>query len=242
MIVQCDLHIHSCLSPCADQDMTPGNIVSMAKLKGLQVIAVTDHQTCGNCAAVMSMAEKLDGPLVLPGLEVESQEEIHLVCLFPELEAALAFAAEIRQNLPERSNRIDIFGEQTLCGEDDDAIGCEELLLLQACNLNCDEIVGKTTALGGVCIPAHIDRESNSILTVLGRIPQGFPVSAFEISGRADESALLLKHPELAGCQFIRSSDAHRLADIAEPGWPLDVSSFPTGNAGRRNVLKALRL
>lgn len=242
MIVRCDLHIHSCLSPCADQDMTPGNIVSMAKLKGLQVIAVTDHQTCGNCAAVMAMSEKLAGPLVLPGLEVECQEEIHLVCLFPELAIALAFAAEIRQYLPERSNRIEIFGEQILCSEDDDAIGYEDLLLLQACTLSCDEIVGKTIALGGVCMPAHIDREANSILSILGRVPPGFPVRAFEISAKADEYALRARHPELTGCQLVRASDAHRLADIAEPGWPLEVSSFMPGDIGRRNVLKALRL
>lgn len=242
MIVHCDLHIHTCLSPCADQDMTPGNIVSMAKLKGLQVIAVTDHQTCGNCAAVMALSEKLSGPLVLPGLEVESQEEIHLVCLFPELSVALAFAAEIRQNLPERRNRIDIFGEQTFCSEDDDAIGCEELLLLQACTLSCDEIVGKTIALGGVCMPAHIDREANSILSILGRVPPGFPVRAFEISGQANESVLLARHPELVGSRLVRSSDAHHLADIAEPGWPLEVSPVLSGDAGRRNVLKALRL
>ena len=113
MIFQCDFHIHSVLSPCADALMTPANIVNMARLQGLDVIAVTDHQSCGNCAATMDTAKKLGGPLVIPGLEAESAEEIHLICLFPDLDAAQKMTDLIRLHLP-RSPIVPIFWRSDL--------------------------------------------------------------------------------------------------------------------------------
>ena len=125
MILQCDLHIHTALSPCADLDMTPGNIVSMARLQGIDVIAITDHQTCGNCASAMAIAKQQGVPLVIPGIEVESQEEIHLICLLPDLPAANKFEKYIRDNLPPIANRTDIFGEQLFFDTTDQPAGCE---------------------------------------------------------------------------------------------------------------------
>jgi len=241
MNIYCDFHIHSDLSPCAEADMTPGNIVGMAMLNGLQAIALTDHQSCGNCAVAIALSEQMGGPLVLPGMEVESQEEIHLICLFPELAAALEFEKLVRCNLPDRPNRPEIFGEQHFYDVKDEIVGKEDRLLLQACRLSCDVLALEALSLGGVCIPAHIDRDSYSMLAVFGMIPPDFPSSWLELSCQADESRLLAGHPELSGFHLIRGSDAHRLENMASPGWLLEVSEFSPDRNGRQKVIQALR-
>ncbi|MEA4890245.1 MAG: phosphoesterase [Clostridiaceae bacterium] len=241
MIVRCDLHIHSDLSPCAEPDMTPGNIVGMAMVKGLQVIAVTDHQSCGNCRPAMALSEAIGGPLVIPGLEIESAEEIHLLCLFPDLDAACQIEKLIRGSMPKRANRPDIFGEQHYYDEQDNCIGIEEQLLLLPSSLSCDEIAQKVVACSGVCLPAHVDREANSMLLILGSIPADFPTGWLELSARADEPALLRLHPEMAGYKRLRNSDAHRLPDLAEPGFPLEIPEFSPDQEGRLKVIQALR-
>ena len=108
-----DLHIHSCLSPCGDQDMTPANIAGMAAIKGLDVIAVTDHNSCKNCPAVLAAAREY-GVLAIPGMEICTQEEVHAVCLFSELEAAMDFDDYVYQRLLPVENRPDIFGKQEI--------------------------------------------------------------------------------------------------------------------------------
>ena len=244
MKLLCDFHIHSALSPCADPEMTPGNIVGMAKLIGLQAIAITDHQSCGNCGAAIAISEKQGGPLVLPAMEAESSEEIHLICLFAELAAAQVFAAEIRESLPDIQNREDIFGEQVFFDPDDQPCGRDQRLLHQACRLDCETIARRALALGGVCLPAHIDREANGMLSVLGSMPPDFPATWLEISARANESELRARHLDLARHQLLRGSDAHRLADLALAGWLLDLPGFDPEQAGtidRRDIIKALR-
>jgi 3',5'-nucleoside bisphosphate phosphatase len=241
MIVRCDLHLHSDLSPCSDPDMTPGNIVAMAALKGLQAIAITDHQSCGNCGPAMAMADRLGGPLVLPGLEVESQEEIHLLCLFPDLAAAQEMERLVRGAMPYHRNRKDIFGEQHFYNNQDEIIGEEERLLLIASQLDCFELARQALDLGGVCLPAHVDREANSMLTVLGLIPPDFPTRWLELSAATDERQLLEIHPELLQYRFLGNSDAHRLEDIAEPGWPLQIPGFSPDAGGRQKLIQALR-
>ena len=239
MIFQCDFHIHSVLSPCADALMTPANIVNMARLQGLDVIAVTDHQSCGNCAATMDTAKKLGGPLVIPGLEAESAEEIHLICLFPDLDAAQKMTDLIRLHLPPIANRPDIFGDQIYYDADDQPRGTEEILLIQAGGLSVDEIADHAVALGGVCLPAHIDRSSYSLLAVLGGVPPRFMGTTMEISARIDPEDFLAAHPELAGCRLIRNSDSHNLVDLATSGWPHDIQlSGPQLTA--RDVIRSL--
>ncbi len=241
MIVRCDLHLHTDLSPCADPDMTPGNIVAMAALKGLQAIAITDHQSCGNCSAAMTIAERLGGPLVLPGLEVESQEEIHLLCLFPDLAAASRMEARVRAAMPEFKNRRDIFGAQHYYNAEDEICGEEDRLLLVACGIDCFELARLALDLGGVCLPAHVDREANSMLATLGLIPPDFPTRWLEVSAAGDERRLLADHPELLDYRLLSNSDAHRLSDIAEPGWPLQVPDFSPDADGRQKLILALR-
>ena len=224
MILTCDLHVHSALSPCADAEMTPGNIVAMARLLDIDVVAITDHQTCANCAAAIHLSEQSGGPLVIPGIEVESQEEIHLVCLLPDLAAARKLEKIIRDHLPDIANRPDIFGEQIIYDESDQPAGTEKQLLLQACSLDSESIARLTAGLGGVCLPAHVDRDSYSILTVLGAIPPEFPAKTLEISLCADLNRLLSRYPALKQYSLIRSSDAHRLSELAQAGWPIEVS------------------
>ena len=152
-----DLHIHSCLSPCGDDDMTPGNIVGMAAIKGLDVIAVTDHNSCRNCPAVLKLAEQY-GVLAIPGMELTTSEEVHAVCLFSELSAALEFDRFVYEKLMKFPNREEIFGKQQIMNEEDICIGTESNLLINSTELSFDEVWDIVTGqYGGVMIPDHID-------------------------------------------------------------------------------------
>ena len=166
-----DLHIHSCLSPCGDDDMTPGNIVGMTAIKGLDVIAVTDHNSCRNCPAVMKLAAQY-GILAIPGMELTTAEEVHAVCLFPELSAALEFDRFVYEKLIKFPNREDIFGKQQIMNEEDICIGTEPNLLINSTTLSFDELWDIVAGqYGGVMIPAHIDKNANSLLSNLGFVP-----------------------------------------------------------------------
>jgi len=238
--VPVDLHVHSALSPCADDDCTPGNLVAMAALKGLAVIAVTDHQSCGNLRAVEARA-RAAGLVAVPGMELETSEEIHLVCLFPTIDDALAFERVVRASMPDLPNRPEIFGRQWLFDEEDDVVGEEPRLLHIASGIGVEEAFRRVDALGGVVVPAHVDRESYSLLSTLGAIPPDLPVGWVEISALCDEQALLARHPDLAGHPLLRSSDAHRLGEILEPCMMLDVDGFDPAKTGVFTVLRALR-
>lgn len=210
-----DLHIHSCLSPCADDDMTPNNLVNMALLAGLDIIALTDHNRCGNCAAVLQAAAGT-GLTVLPGMELCTSEEAHIVCLFPTLEAALAFDAQVYLSLPPINNRPDIFGQQLIMDAQDTSIGTEPLLLTTASGISVEQVLPLVRALGGTAFPAHIDRPSYSVTAALGDIPPvGF--RAVEITARGDVDALLARYPEARGKPLLLDSDAHALESIPEP-------------------------
>ncbi len=227
--LRADLHIHSVLSPCAERDMTPGNIIGMAMLLGLDVIAITDHQSCGNCAAAMAISAALEGPLVIPGMEIESAEEIHLLCLFPDLGSARACEADIRASQPKRANRPDIFGEQWLMDENDERVGEEPRLLMSPSCYSCDEIAVRVLAAGGVCIPAHLDREANSMLVSLGAVPPDFPTDIIELSTHAVPDAFFRTHPGLAGYRYLVNSDAHSLETFAasRPDWAREGPAEP---------------
>jgi hypothetical protein len=221
--------------------MTPGNLVAMAKLIGLQVIAITDHQSTGNCRAAMALSDTIEGPLVVPGLEVESSEEIHLICLFPDPEKAEALEAKVRAAMPDIPNRADIFGEQHYYDEQDEIRGFEERMLLLPCSLGCSEIAQLALNLGGVCMPAHVDRDANSMLLILGTVPEDFPAARLEVSRGTDLAGFRAGHPQLARYHLMTNSDAHRLTDIADPGWPLEIPEFLPGPEGRVSLIQALR-
>ena len=211
-----DLHIHSCLSPCGDSDMTPNNIVNMARLADLNLIALTDHNSCRNCPAILA-AERGSGLTVLPGMELCSAEEAHVVCLFPTLEAAEAFDAAVLPTLPPIPNRPEVFGEQIIMDGEDTIIGRLEPLLVTASALSVDDIPALARRFGGTAFPAHIDRPSYSVTAALGDIPPvGF--TAAEITAAGDTDTLCRQYPLLRGLPLLQNSDAHYLHQIAEAG------------------------
>lgn len=196
--------------------MLPSNIVGMAALKELDVIAVTDHNTCKNCPAVMELAEAY-GVLAVPGMELTTEEEVHVLCLFPALENAMEWSGFVHGKLPGIKNEPDIFGKQQIVDSDDNIIGEEELLLIPATEISFDEVSGLVDKYGGIAIPAHIDKSSYSLISNLGFIP---PESVFRCAevkhtGLLDE--LMEKHPYLKTCNIISDSDAHYLENINEP-------------------------
>lgn len=210
-----DLHIHSCLSPCAAADMTPNHIVLMAKLKGLDVIAVCDHNHTGNLKAVASVANE-QGILLLPGLELETSEEIHLLCYFPSIEIACQMQLilnEYSQNIP---NREDIFGPQWVLDSNDQPVEKIENLLSASTMLDLYQAVSIVRDLGGVAVPAHVDRHSYSILSNLGVIPEDLPFKTLELSRYTTPKSFVEKYPEYGNRQMIFSSDAHDLGMLLE--------------------------
>lgn len=212
-----DLHLHSALSPCGDEDMTPNNIVNMALLKGLDIIALSDHNSAGNLRAVAKAADSR--LLVIPAIEVESAEEVHIVCYFPSVDRAEQFSEELKAQLPPIENRPDIFGRQLYLNEKDEVTGEEHQLLVCASGLSIEQVFSLTANYGGASVPAHIDRSSSSILSNLGFIPPDLPVSALEITAKR-RAELEQKY---AGFRILTNSDAHYLEDIAEPEFSLDL-------------------
>ena len=210
MRVYYDLHIHSALSPCADEDMTPNNIVNMSLLKGLNVIAVTDHNSCGNLRAVTEVAG--DRLLVVPGMEVETSEEVHVLCYFPTVEQAESMWELLKEKRLPVKNKPEIFGRQLYMDKEDEITGEEEYLLVTASALSMEEVFSHTRALGGVPVPAHIDRSSYSVLSNLGFLPPELNTNAVEITGKS----LAAWEKDWQNYNIISDSDAHYLGDIAE--------------------------
>lgn len=205
-----DLHIHTALSPCGDADMTPNNVVNMSILKGLDIIAISDHNSIGNVRSAMKVAEGTD-LVVVPGMEVESEEEVHVLCLFPDIESAEKMGEIVKNHMGPVLNRPEIFGDQQYMNEEDEVVGTEEKLLVTATTLDFEKIKEYADACGGVAVPAHVDRSSYSVLSNLGLLPDiGF--ETVEVSKKAlPESFAYLRK------QIIQNSDAHYLEDISEP-------------------------
>lgn len=210
-----DLHIHSCLSPCGDMDMTPNNILNMALLKELDLIALTDHNSCKNCPALMRAAEG-SGLVVLPGMELTTSEEVHVVCLFPALGNAMDFDRYVHDRLPDLDNRPEIFGEQQLLGWQDEPAGVEKKLLINATTIEISALPALVRAYGGFCYPAHIDRSSNSVLSNLGFIPPECGFRTLEVAKPEEFFANGKNQAYKEGYTVVTSSDAHYLENISE--------------------------
>lgn len=215
-----DLHIHSCLSPCGDDDMTPANIVGMAAVKGLDVIALTDHNTCKNCPAALIHGMNY-GITVIPGMELCTSEEVHVICLFPTLADALAFDAYVYEHLLPIPNRETIFGKQQVMNEFDEVIANVTNLLISATDISFDHVVSLTAAYNGIAYPAHIEKSSTSLLSNLGFIPPDSTFRCAELQHFSHLHQLQKQHPYLNTCQILCSSDAHYLEDIHEPDYRL---------------------
>jgi len=237
-LYRCDLHIHSCLSPCGDDDMTPANIVGMAMLNGLQIVALTDHNSTKNCPAFFKAA-KAYGLIPVAGVELTTSEDIHAVCLFRDLETAMEFDRFIESRRLRIKNNPDIFGKQIIMDENDEKCGEEEFLLINAVNISLDEAHDEVTKRGGVCFPAHIDRSSNGIIAMLGDFPPEPAFTAFELNDIASLDECLAKYPILSDREFVHvaSSDAHYLTDISENGFQIELDDEPYSSEKVRNAL-----
>lgn len=217
-----DLHLHSCLSPCGDMDMTPNNITGMASILGLQIIALTDHNTCRNCEATIE-AGKRNGVVVVPGMELTTSEDIHAVCLFPSLEKAMDWDAYVDAHRIKIKNRADIYGRQVLMNAEDEEIGEIEHLLLPGTEISIMNAYRKVQEFGGICYPAHIDRDSLSILSVLGEIDPYCGFVTAELANFAKLEALRLVHPILDALHIVSSSDAHYLENMRDAAFTLNL-------------------
>ncbi len=209
-----DLHIHSCLSPCGDDDSTPNSIAGIGEINSLDIMALTDHNTCKNCPAFFEAAHR-HGILPIAGMELTTAEDIHAVCLFPTLNKALEFDELLQGRRILFSNRKEIFGNQLICDSEDNVIGEDEYLLSNATDISIEEAPRLVESFGGICYPAHIDRDANGIISVLGTFPEnsGFTAAELHNGEKADEYAT---NYNLKDKRLVTSSDAHYLWDIKE--------------------------
>lgn len=214
-----DLHIHSALSPCGDEDMTPNNIVNMALINELDIISVSDHNTCQNVSAVAEVAKKA-GIIFLPGVEVETMEEVHVLCLFPDVKSAETFEKDVLfKALPNIPNDERIFGKQVIMNANDEQVGADERYLINATSIDIDRIREMVDKYDGVAIPAHIDKQTKSIISMLGMVDKSMGFNTFELSKNAPENYADTEFSlKGMGYNYIHDSDAHYLTDIFERG------------------------
>ena len=225
-----DLHIHSCLSPCADDDMTPNNIAGMAALKGLQIVALTDHNSCKNCPAFFEACKK-QGIIAVAGMELSTAEDVHIVCLFERLEDAMAFDEEIHGHLMNIENRPEIFGNQLILDGDDNTVGTESKLLISATDLWMGDAVELAKKYGAHVHPAHVDREANGIISVLGDIPSDYGFDCLEFNELSSVEEIKRKYPVAKDALHVVSSDAHYLWDINEADNFIELDDEPYSSA-----------
>ena len=233
-----DLHLHSCLSPCGDDDMTPANIVGMAHLNGLQLLALTDHNSVKNAPAFCSACEKM-GIIPIPGMELTTAEDIHIVVLFRTLEDALTFDSALEQYRILYKNPVDIYGHQFVLDEHDEVVCEEPYLLSNALMLSLSDAVTLARTHNALVYPAHIDREANGIISILGAIPEelGFTTVEFHNADAIDEYT---ERYHLEHMHIVVSSDAHYLWDIQDANQYFDVSKELTSDEVRHFILSRL--
>ena len=217
-----DLHMHSCLSPCADDDMTPANICGMAYIKGLQAIAVTDHNTARNLPYVKEAADHY-GLILLPGMEITTKEEVHLLGYFKDVDTAVEVGEIFSSHLPPMKNKPDFFGNQLVMNTDDEVVDVEERLLIGATDLDLAECTKIIRDHGGAAVPAHINR-GHGLLVNLGLFPEEPEFRVCEVRKE------LPVNDRLVGDRLrLQSSDAHHLGDILEAVFDLEVERFSIG-------------
>jgi len=231
-VVAADLHIHTCLSPCGDLDMTPTKIVRQALEKNLAMIAITDHNSAENTPAIIAAAQGTD-LFIIPGMEVTTSEEAHIVALFDKTESALSMQALIYDSLQAGENDEDVFGIQVVANEFDEVENINKRLLIGATELSVSRVVEAIHDREGLAIAAHIDRESFSVVGQLGFIPEDLALDAIEISRHMTLSDARARFKEYESFPFITSSDAH---------FPDDIGTSPTMFQVARPDMAELRL
>jgi PHP family Zn ribbon phosphoesterase len=208
-----DLHNHTVLSACAETEMLPEFIVKRAQELGLGLIAVTDHNSAENVAAVLTAAEGTS-ITVLPGIEVQTREEVHLLCLFDTLEQVAFWQGEVYAHLPPLKNNEDVFGIQVMLDAEGNVVGRNDRLLLTSTSFSVEEVVRRVHDLSGLCIPAHVDRPAYSIIANLGFIPPDLGIAGVEVSHLVGPQEARARFPELERYSLVAGGDAHRLREM----------------------------
>jgi 3',5'-nucleoside bisphosphate phosphatase len=208
-----ELHVHTVLSPCAQVEMIPPLIIRSALENHINLIAITDHNHTANIAAVQKAAEG-SGVVVLPGMEIQTREEVHVLCLFDTLEQAYLLQAFVDQKLPGIINNADFFGEQFVVDETGDFISSEDRLLINSVNASFEQVYKQVAEIGGLFIPAHINRKTFGLLANLGLVPSEVEVEALEISRHIQPDEALRKYPQIKGYPLIQNGDVHGLDEF----------------------------
>ena len=216
------------------------NLAGMAVLNNIQIMALTDHNSCRNCPAFFAAAKRY-GIIPIPGMELTTSEDIHVICLFPELEDALRFNDEVDSLRIRYPNDKEIFGDQLILDGEDELIGEEPDFLTNATNISYDEVPGIVEKYGGVCYPAHIDREANGVVAILGTLPEEPDFPAAELHFRKNIEAYT-KDFHLENKRVLVCSDAHYLTDLREDNDSLEIPDEPySGALVRRNLIRIIK-
>ena len=208
-----DLHVHSVLSPCAEVEMTPRNIVWHAAEHGIDIVAITDHNACDNVAAAFEAAKGTD-VIILPGMEIETKEEVHMIVLFEKMRQLTEWEKFVKQHMSGRFNDEKKFGAQFIVNAEDELISVKPEMLLTSLTSGISEVWAKVTDLGGICIASHVDRPAYSLFAQLGFIPPDVKLAAVEVSRNINPSEARLKFPEIGNLPIVTSSDAHTIEDF----------------------------
>ena len=210
-----DLHNHSCLSPCGEDEMVPALVAGLHKLAGVDVAALTDHNTTRNCPAFFEAAEAY-GLSPLAGMELTTAEDIHVVCLFLTCEEAAAFEEKVYEHRVLIKNKVNIFGNQLIVDANDQVIGEDPYYLPNATTLSLEEAYDLATSMGGVCHPAHVDRPSNGLIAILGDVPEHPAYRFAEFNDPANIEPYREKYQRFRDMKVIYGSDAHRPDAVPE--------------------------
>ena len=229
-----DLHIHSCLSPCGSEDSSPANIAGLASLLELDVAALTDHNSCRNCPAFFKAARE-HSFIPIAGMEINTAEEIHVLCLFPELDAAMDFDGFVYERLLPIKNDISVYGSQLIMDGTDKVTGEVENCLINATSIDLYSLSGEVRSRGGIIIPSHIERAAFSLISTLVFVPDDCGFDCVEIRSKDAVDNLRQAHPYLDRCKIVHNSDAHVLEDISMP-----VNKLTAGERSAHGVLAAL--
>lgn len=216
MKIKADLHIHSCLSPCASLEMSPKRIVQELKAKNIMLAAITDHNSSLNCPSFSQLCKK-EGIASLFGMEVQTAEEVHVLALFNDLDASLDFSSFIYKQIPEILNIPEKAGDQVYVDEDEIILGSVEKYLLTSISMNIDELVNEVHLRNGIIIPAHVNRPSFSLTSQFGLIPEG-DWDALELANFEKNPPIDTKNYPL-----LFFSDAHFPSNIGEQYTILEV-------------------
>lgn len=223
MKVYYDFHIHSGLSPCGSEDMSPNNIVNMSLIKGLDVIAITDHNGIANARVTVEVGHNA-GLLVIPGMEIQTVEDVHIVALFKHIDALETFYDEIKDQRLLIKNKPERFGDQLIFNQEDEVVSYEENYLITPFNLTIDKIIEIAKGYEGIVFPAHINRNSFSIIKSLGFIDASLDIKNIEWYGKRPDDAESYGNRMFKPYRELINSDAHELINISEKENYLEVS------------------